>query len=323
MTALSELTTIRIGGEPAEIVTAHSRDELVAAARAVWATGENWLVLGGGSNVVAADDLAGWHVIRVANEGIEELGAGLIRVQAGHNWDSLVQFTIDRKLAGFESLSGIPGLVGAAPIQNVGAYGSEIAQTMVQLEFLDYETGELYLLSNEDCEFGYRDSAFKRGRRGVVTWVEFQLQQGANAEALARRRAEVLAQRAAKGMVLNEQDFDTHGCGSFFVNPIVSDRVSRTIPLEAPRWETEADDGLTVKLSAAWLIENAGIQRGFALAGSKAAISSKHTLAITNRGQATAQEVLQLATYVQTRVANTFGINLNPEPTLVGFAATN
>lgn len=319
MTALRELTTIRIGGKPSSLVTAHSRDELVAAASEVWATGENWLVLGGGSNVVAADDLDGWNVIQVANAGIEELGAGLLRVDAGENWDSLVEFAISRGLGGFESLSGIPGLAGAAPIQNIGAYGSEISQTLVQLEFLDYETGELYLLSNEDCEFGYRDSVFKRGRRGVVTWVEFQLEVGADAEAMASRRAEVLALRAAKGMVLNAADLDTHSCGSFFVNPIVSDRVARTIPLEAPRWESEADDGLTVKLSAAWLIEHSGIARGFSLAGSKAAISSKHTLAITNRGEASAEEVLQLATYVQTRVANTFGINLKPEPTLVGF----
>ena len=319
MTALRDLTTIRIGGEPTSLVTASTRDELVAAARDVWATGENWLVLGGGSNIVAADDLTGWHVIQVANAGIEDLGGGLIRVGAGENWDALVQFTVERGLAGFESLSGIPGLVGAAPIQNVGAYGAEISQTMIQLEFLDYETGELFLLSNEDCAFGYRDSAFKRGRRGVITWVEFQLEPGANVEALRDRRAEVLAQRAAKGMVLSEADLDTHSCGSFFVNPIVSDRVSRTIPLDAPRWESEHNDGLTVKLSAAWLIEHSGIERGFHLAGSKAAISGKHTLAITNRGGASAQEVLQLATYVQTRVANTFGINLNPEPTLVGF----
>ena len=318
MTALRELTTIRIGGEPAELVTAHSRDELIAAARSVWATGANWLVLGGGSNVVAADDLSEWQVIQVANAGIEELGAGLIRVGAGENWDSLVEFAISRGLGGFESLSGIPGLVGAAPIQNIGAYGSEIAQTLVHLEFLDYETGEVYLLSNEECEFGYRDSVFKSDRRGVVTSVEFLLETDCDAEALQRRRAEVLALRAAKGMVLNEADLDTHGCGSFFVNPIVSERVSRTIPLDAPRWESKHDDGLTVKLSAAWLIEHSGIERGFKLAGSRAAISGKHTLAITNRGGASAGEVLQLATYVQTRVANTFGINLTPEPTLVG-----
>jgi UDP-N-acetylmuramate dehydrogenase len=194
--------------------------------------------------------------------------------------------------------------------------------TLTRVEFLDYVTRELVVLGKEDLGFGYRDSIFKHGRQGLITWVEFQfvtdLPAGSTA-LMKQRRDEVLGQRAAKGMLLNPADSDTRSCGSFFVNPIVSDKVARTLPFEAPKWESEEDDGLTVKLSAAWLIENAGVPKGFQIAGSGAAISSKHTLAITNRGGATAADVLQLKTFVQERVAARWGINLRPEPVLVGF----
>ncbi len=321
-TPLSELTTIGVGGVPAELVECRSRDDLVENALAVWRSGDDWLILGGGSNVVVADEVDDLRVIRVANKGIEKLGDGHVRVQAGENWDDLVALAVDSGWGGIESLSGIPGTVGAAPIQNIGAYGQEVSAVITRVEFVDYLTRETVILCRDEMKFGYRDSIFKRGRLGLITWVEFQfvtdLPAGSTA-LMKQRRQEVLEQRAAKGMVLNQMDADTRSCGSFFMNPIVPARVARSLPFEAPRWETEADDGETVKLSAAWLIENAGIPKGFQIAGSGAGISTKHCLAITNRGGATAAEVLQLKTYVQERVANRWGIQLRPEANLVGF----
>jgi UDP-N-acetylmuramate dehydrogenase len=324
LTALRDLTTIRVGGEPAELKVATTRAELVDRARQIWATGENWLVLGGGSNIVAADELSNLHVLKVENRGIEKVGSGRLRVEAGENWDDLVDYAVKHGLAGLESLSGIPGTVGAAPIQNIGAYGSELSQVLKRVEFLDYETGQIVELKNKECGFGYRDSIFKHGRQGVVLRIELKLKKvkgEPEQNELLNRRFEVLQLRSSKGMLLDDADPDTHSCGSFFMNPVVSDRVARSLPADAPKWETEADDGLTVKLSAAWLIEQCGIAKGFSLPGSRAAISTKHALAITNRGGATALEIAQLASYVQTRVSNRFAINLRPEPNLIGLSA--
>jgi UDP-N-acetylmuramate dehydrogenase len=319
MTLLSNYTTIRVGGEPAELRIAHTREELIEAANDVWSTGEDWLVLGGGSNVVINDDPANLHVIKVESAGIERVAQGHLRVQAGENWDDFVAYAVNHGLAGVESLSGIPGTVGAAPVQNIGAYGQELADTFVRCEFLDYETGEIETLEKSDMQFGYRDSILKRGKTGVVLWVEFQLLAdlpAGSTELLKSRRIEVLEQRAAKGMLLNEGDFDTHSCGSFFTNPIVSASFARTLPEDAPRWDVD-EDGDRVKLSAAWLIEHSGIQKGLRLGASKAGVSTKHALAITNRGGATAIDVLELARFIQERVAATFGINLAPEPVIV------
>lgn len=342
--ALSELTTIRVGGTPAEIIVAKTRDDLVERTLEIWRSGENWLVLGGGSNLVVADDFSTYRVIKVENTGIEPVrnkdeSRVVVRVQAGENWDDFVEHTVRAGLAGIEAMSGIPGTVGAAPVQNIGAYGQELSDSMVRLEFLDYETHQVAVLEAKDLQFGYRDSIIKRGRPGVVTWVEFELQkldglsrplystQIANdlgvemgtQVPIQKVRDSVLKLRAAKGMVLNANDPDTVSCGSFFTNPIVSDRVSRSLPEDAPRYESEEDEGETVKLSAAWLIEKAGIKKGFRIAGSKAAVSSKHSLAIVNTGGATAEEIMQLASYIQVQVSNKFGINLVPEPNLVGF----
>ena len=319
---LSELTTIHVGGKPERIHVANSRDELIAIAKDVWSRTDNWLVLGGGSNIVAADELSGLEVILVRNLGVEYKGQGRVRVQAGENWNDFVIHTAKQGLAGVESLAGIPGTVGAAPIQNIGAYGQELSLTLHSLEFLDFKTGETQIMSKTDCGFGYRDSIFKQGKQGLITWVEFQFftdLPAAHSELLESRVEEVLALRASKGMVLNDHDHDTWSCGSFFTNPIVSESFAKTFPLDAPQWPTESDDGLTVKLSAAWLIEQSGIHKGFALPGSKAAISFKHALAITNRGDATAEEVTELARYIQTQVSNKFGVNLVPEPNLIGF----
>lgn len=342
--ALSELTSMRVGGTPAEIYVAKTRDDLVEHTLNVWRSGDDWLLLGDGSNMVVADDVSDLRVIKVENMGIEPVrnkdeSRVVVRVQAGENWDDFVAHTVKAGLAGIEAMSGIPGTVGAAPVQNIGAYGQELSDSMVRLEFVDYETHEIAVLEAKDLQFGYRDSAIKRGRPGVITWVEFELQKldglsrplystqiaadlgvemGAQVS-LQSVRESVLKLRARKGMVLDANDPDSVSCGSFFTNPIVTDRVARGLPDDAPKYESEEDDGLTVKLSAAWLIENAGIEKGFHIAGSKAAISSKHTLAIVNTGGATAKEILQLAEYVQVRVSNKFGINLVPEPNLIGF----
>lgn len=342
--ALSELTSIQIGGTPAEIFVAKTRDDLIEHTLELWRSGDDWLVLGGGSNMVVADDCSDLRVVKVENRGIEIIRGKddskvTLRVQAGEDWDDFVAYTVEHGLAGIEAMSGIPGTVGAGPVQNIGAYGQELSDVLLRLEFLDYETHEVAVLEAKDLGFGYRTSVIKRGRPGVITWVELELQkldglsrplystqiaadlgvEMGDQVPLADVRKSVLKLRATKGMVLSATDPDSVSCGSFFTNPIVSDKMARTLPTEAPRWEDEDDEGLTVKLSAAWLIETAGIGKGFSLPGSGAAISSKHTLAIVNKGGATAQDVLQLASYVQLQVSNRFGINLVPEPNLIGF----
>ena len=195
-TPLSELTTIGVGGVPAELVECRSRDDLVENALAVWRSGDDWLILGGGSNVVVADEVDDLRVIRVANKGIEKLGDGHVRVQAGENWDDLVELAVNSGWGGIESLSGIPGTVGAAPIQNIGAYGQEVSAVITRVEFVDYLTRETVILSRDEMKFGYRDSIFKRGRLGLITWVEFQfvtdLPAGSTA-LMKQRRQEVLA----------------------------------------------------------------------------------------------------------------------------------
>ena len=314
MTRLADLTTIRVGGEPGKLLFADTKDELVTFAKQVWADTDKWLILGCGSNVVASDDLSDYQVVLVETKGISVEG-GLVTVQAGEIWGSFVDLANQNGWAGIESLAGIPGTVGASPIQNIGAYGQEVSSVIESVEFLDYELGEVIVLDNEFCGFGYRDSVFKQGRVGVVLSVTFRFGKADPAELIARSE-EVVALRRSKGMVLDKSDHDTWSCGSFFMNPIVSESFARTLPLDAPQWEV----GDQVKLSAAWLIEQAGLSKGYALPGSKAAISTKHALAITNRGGATSKEVVELARYVQETVANRFGVSLVPEPNLIGFS---
>ena len=352
---LSELTTIRVGGPARRLVDATTRDELVAATLEAWSSGEEWMVLGGGSNVVISDDGFDGTVIRTLNRGIDCAvdGGGRIIVQAGEPWDALVDFAVSNGLSGIEALSGIPGSSGASPIQNIGAYGQEIGDTLVSIQFLDYLTGQIEHLTSGELGLGYRTSSLKRGRQGVVLAIELELAaraQGAVAYPqlakalgvplgtqvpLTEVRSGVLALRAAKGMVLDPADIDSRSCGSFFTNPIVDENFARGLPTDAPRWATEPerpdivvplgqqpperdyDSSSLVKLSAAWLIERAGIARGFSLPGSNAAISSKHTLAITNRGGATAAQVTELARFVQARVRAKFGLTLQAEPVVI------
>ena len=317
--ALRDLTTIGVGGLPSELVVAKTRDELLSHAKRIWYDAEDWLVLGGGSNIVVSDNLLDLRVIKVENKGIERLGQGHLRVQAGENWDDVVAYCIEHGLAGIESMSGIPGTMGAAPVQNIGAYGAELADVFVRCEFIDHATHEPVILEKAEMEFGYRDSAIKNNMMGIITWVEMQLVSdlpAASTELMRRRRAEVLELRASKGMVLDPNDRDTFSCGSFFVNPIVSAKFARTLPPETPSWPID-DEGDQVKISAAWLIEQSGIKKGLQLGNSKAGISTKHALAITNRGGATSKEIIELARFVQERVAATFGINLIAEPTFI------
>lgn len=337
---LSELTTLRVGGTPRVLHECRSMVEAVTAAREAWDSGDPWLILGGGSNVVISDEPFDGHVIHVATRGIEHIEGDetRIRVQAGEPWDNVVAYTVERGLAGIEALSGIPGSAGAAPMQNIGAYGQEVCDTLTGLAFLDHETRELERLENDELEFGYRSSILKRGRKGLVVGIELQLQRSdlstpiayqqladtlgvaiGDRAPLADVRGAVLALRASKGMVQNPADPDSVSVGSFFTNPIVTEQFAHGLPADAPRWLLEPDEPTSeAKLSAAWLIEHSGIAKGFSLPGSRAAISSKHTLAIINRGGATADEVMQLARFVHLRVLNQFGVKLFPEPQLIG-----
>ena len=369
---LASLTTMRVGGPADRMILARSKDELVQHALELWGSGEPWLLLGGGSNTVVSDEGFPGSVLLVRSEGVdrvvdESLGERVrLRVQAGQDWDALVAFCVERGWAGIEALSGIPGCAGAAPVQNIGAYGAELSDVLHSVEFLDAESGEVLRLSAAELGLGYRTSSIKRGREGVVLSIDLVLdasdselsapvRYGQLADALGvsagdraplgRLREAVLRLRASKGMVLDDEDRDTWSCGSFFTNPIVSERFSRGLPEDAPRFAVESEDAAPVvvsfedlargvvpeapaldasadarrvKLSAAWLIEQAGVEKGFRLPGSGAAISSKHTLAITNRGAATADDVAQLARLVVQRVQQEFGLVLVPEPNLYG-----
>lgn len=367
---LSELTTLRAGAAPTRMLEATTRDDLVAAMSEVWAAGEPWLVVGGGSNLLVGDEEFDGTVVLVRTRGIERVpverdGVVRLRIQAGHDWDDLVRYTVAEGLRGIEAMSGIPGTAGGAPIQNIGAYGQEIVETLVEVELLDEATGRLETVPAAELELGFRTSVLKAHygvgprRRGVIVSLTLELTDvghgalpvrgvqlrqalGLTADAevsLAWIRDTVLVTRARKGMVLDESDPDTHSAGSFFQNAIVSASFARTLPDACPRWPLQVDvdsvqviplesyDGLIVppassepdvKVSAAWLIENAGLRKGFKLPRSRAALSTKHALALTNRGGATAAELAELARYVQQRVQSEFGLLLQPEPVLIG-----
>jgi UDP-N-acetylmuramate dehydrogenase len=360
MTQLAELTTLGIGGPAARLVQPATRAELIEQTLAVWGSPEDWLLLGGGSNVVVADEGFDGDVIRVATRGLTATrveGARPVRltVEAGEPWDDVVAHAVENGWSGIEALSGIPGLAGAAPVQNIGAYGQELSSSLVAIDFLDFDTGKLRRVAASELGLGYRTSSLKRGLLGLVVSLELALAEDGGlsqpiayaqlAQALNVRigdrvpvtelRAAVLDLRGAKGMLWDPADPDAASAGSFFTNPVVTETFARGLPADAPRWPTAPEEAARVlplgadiphivrgeylvKLSAAWLIEKAGITRGFSIPGSRAAVSSKHTLAIVNRGGATAADVVQLAGYIQTRVLAEFGVNLQPEPVLVG-----
>ncbi|MBS0024286.1 UDP-N-acetylmuramate dehydrogenase [Microbacterium paraoxydans] len=365
---LAELTTLRTGAAPARMLEATTTEGLVEALRDTWDRGEPWLVLGGGSNLFVGDEPFDGTVIRVRTSGIEELpspheGRIRLRVQAGHGWDDLVAYAVEHGYAGLEAMSGIPGTVGASPVQNIGAYGQEIQETLVEVELIDESTGEISAVPAAELGLGFRTSVLKHHhgsepqRRAVILSVTVDLlvasERVVRGEQLRRAlgltddapvplawvRERILATRASKGMLLDDADPDTHGVGSFFQNAIVTAAQARSLPPECPRWPVAPDlDAVTViplasydghvprtraeapdvKVSAAWLIEQAGIRKGFKLPRSRASVSTKHALALTNRGGATAAEVAELARFIQSRVHAEFGLVLQPEPVLLG-----
>ena len=331
----SALTTLRVGGEARQLIEVATRTELIDAARdPVLGRG---LVLGGGSNLVVADAGVEAPVLAVRTSGVvvaRDGGEVVLEVAAGESWDALVARCVSEGWSGVEALSGIPGSVGATPIQNVGAYGQEVAEVISQVDVFDRVTASTMSMSVDDCDFAYRSSVFKaEPKRFVVISVHLRLRvstMGApvqyldlsrqigvdvgSAAPLADVRRAVLDLRRSKGMVLDDEDHDTWSAGSFFMNPVLA---ASDVPPDAPKWAQS--DG-RVKTSAAWLIERSGFPKGFGseLGTGAAALSTKHTLAITNRGHARTGDVLLLARTVRDGVQQRFGVSLRVEPTLVG-----
>jgi UDP-N-acetylmuramate dehydrogenase len=339
---LAAYTTLRLGGPAGTLTVVSESDEAVATVRKAAAEGQPVLVLAGGSNVVIGDDGFPGTVLLLRTTGmrvvgkkvVEEQQNVVVRVAAGESWDDFVSYAVTNGYSGVECLSGIPGSAGATPIQNVGAYGQEVAHTIAAVHAYDRQHDSVRVMSPSECEFAYRKSIFKHSDRFVVLEVDFRLAlSGESAPVryaelartlgvevgdrvpLAQAREAVLKLRAGKGMVLDPDDRDTWSVGSFFTNPVVPSETWAALGLEAPHWP--GDDG-TVKIPAAWLIEHAGFPKGFA--GNGVAISGKHTLALTNRGAGTTENLLDLARTIRDGVRNRFGIELHPEPVLINCA---
>jgi len=347
--SLADHTTLRLGGPAGTFVAAQDERDVVDAVRAADASGEPLLILGGGSNVVVADAGFAGTVVHVATRGVDirwdrgDRGAALLRAAAGENWDAIVARCVAEGLAGVECLAGIPGLVGATPIQNVGAYGQEVAETVAGVRVLDRRAGRVVTLDGAACGFGYRTSMFKRRPgRFVILDVTFKLDNerppppiryaelasslgvvaGQRVPA-GKVRAAVLELRRGKAMVLDPADPDTRSAGSFFTNPVLGpdqlaafeDAVRRRLGHGAsfPRFPAS---GGNVKIPAAWLIERAGFCKGYAACGAR--ISSRHPLALTNPGGATTAGLLALAREIRDSVQDAFGVTLVAEPVLVG-----
>lgn len=325
----AQLTTMRVGGPIGRLDVASTPDEAVALVRAADGAGEPLLVIGGGSNIVVGDD--GWpgRVVRMASDDFDIAG-DLVRAAAGVDWDRLVRATVDAGLAGLEALSGIPGSAGGTPVQNVGAYGALTSDVLESVTVYDRTTGEVAEWGPQRCGFGrHRQSVFKRADRWVILAVAFRLTRGRDSgpvayEGLARQlglraggsapvadvREAVLALRRSKGMVLDPADHDTWSVGSFFLNPVLPE-VPAAVPAECPRWPDP--DG--VKLPAGWLIQHAGFPPGYTVGN--VGLSGRHALAVTNRGGATAADVVKFAAHVRAGVEAAFGVRLAPECDLI------
>jgi UDP-N-acetylmuramate dehydrogenase len=346
-TPLAALTTLRLGGPAGRLITAATEDELIGAVCEADAAGEPLLVLAGGSNVVVADEGFAGTVVRVATRGIahdEVDGHGRLEVQAGEPWEGVVDAAQALGLAGIECLTGIPGSTGATPIQNVGAYGQEVATTVAAVRVLDRATGTVEKLAPQDCGFRYRSSVFRGDDRRVVLAVTFALERSVTSQPIryaelagalgvgvgdrvpaAQAREAVLALRRSKGMVVDPGDPDSVSAGSFFTNPMLEpdafaaleQRVAQRLGegVVPPRFPA---GGGTIKTSAAWLIERAGFHRGDVRG--PVAISGKHTLALVNRGGATTAQLVALAREIAAGVDEAFGVALRPEPVFVGHA---
>jgi len=333
---LANHTTFRLGGPARRFVEATTEQQLIDTVADCDSRGEPVLVLGGGSNVLIADEGFDGTVVKVATRGVRaEVGdcsGAQLEVAAGEVWDDLVARAVAAQWSGMETLSGIPGSVGAVPIQNVGAYGAEVATLIQRVRTWDRAEGAIRTFAAAECGFGYRDSRFKREKgRHLVLRVDFQLPLGelgqpvrypelARARGVevgqrapaARVRETVLAIRRRKGMVLDANDHDTWSAGSFFTNPILTPGQAASLPAEAPRFPA----GEGVKTSAAWLIQHAGYPAGHG--SGPARLSTRHVLALTNRGCATTADVLALAREIRDGVRERFGITLVPEVNLVG-----
>jgi UDP-N-acetylmuramate dehydrogenase len=337
MADLRDYTSLRVGGPAKNFVEVRTEAQIIEAIEAAGDTPV--LIIGGGTNILVSDSGFEGTVIRISNNSLEAevdacSGATLV-IGAGENWEKFVETTINRGFAGLETLSGIPGTVGAAPIQNIGAYGHEVSEFITRVRTYDRKEKALKTFTNSECQFGYRNSLFKATPgRYVVLDVGFQLRVGEDttpilygelakklglevgdkSTVIATRKA-VLELRQAKGMLLVPQDRDSWSAGSFFTNPIITADLAAMLPEGAPKWLL--DDG-RVKTSAAWLIENSGIHKGDAHGGAK--VSSKHVLALTNAGNATAQDIAELANIARKSVKDKFGITLEAEVNLVGLS---
>ena len=336
MEQLSSFTTLRVGGPARKIVHANSEAELIEFVKAADSAKEPILILGGGSNLLISDAGFAGTVIRVESKGnaldYDACSGGMIEVSAGEDWDKFVEISIEKGFADLESLSGIPGTVGGAPIQNIGAYGHEVSETIARVKTYDRSKGEVKTFTNTECKFSYRNSIFKeQPGKYVILTVTFQLRKGAQSLPIAyaelakqlsvnigdqvevtKVREAVLKLRASKGMLINLEN-EINSAGSFFVNPILSKSAADKLPADAPRWPQ--NDG-KVKTSAAWLMEHSGVVKGEKLAGAQ--ISNKHVLALTNSGDATAEDIIELAKRARKKVYEKFGIKLEAEVQLVG-----
>ena len=338
---LAPLTTLGIGGAARWFGRAASAAEVVAADAWAAARGAPMFVLGGGSNLVIADRGFDGLVLQVRASGVQATAAGddtIVVAGAGESWDGLVEFAVSRNLAGIECLSGIPGTVGGTPVQNVGAYGQEVATVIEWVDAVDRLQQKAVRLSREDCRFAYRMSRFKQEdeERFVICEVAFRLRAGggptvtyrdlvehfakseAGSPSVLDVRDAVLTIRRRKGMVIDAGDPDTRSVGSFFMNPVVDRSTFERIrgpQGAAPHYLMDND---AVKVPAAWLIEQSGFARGYT--DGAAGLSTKHPLAIINRGGATARDVVRLACRIKREVMNRFGVALRPEPVFVGFS---
>jgi UDP-N-acetylmuramate dehydrogenase len=335
MTELSKYTSLRVGGPATKIVQVSTEAQIIAAIEEAGDT--PILIMGGGTNVLIADKGFEGTVIRISNNSVQaEVDAcsgATLTIGAGEDWDVFVQTTITSGFAGLETLSGIPGTVGASPIQNIGAYGHEVSEFITRVRTYDRQEKALKTFTNSECQFSYRNSLFKsHPGRYVVLDVQFQIrrgefsdpitylelakklgvQPGDKAPVVATRQA-VLELRASKGMLLSSEDHDSWSAGSFFTNPIISQQAADALPDAAPKWPL--NDG-RVKISAAWLIENAGMHKGDEVGGAR--ISTKHVLALTNSGDATAADIAELAKRARNQVKEIFGITLEAEVNLIG-----
>ena len=335
MTELSEYTSFRVGGPAAKIVQVSTEAQIISAIEEAGDT--PILIMGGGTNVLIADKGFEGTVIRISNDSVQSevdaCSGATLTIGAGQDWDLFVQSSISSGFAGLETLSGIPGTVGASPIQNIGAYGHEVSEFITRVRTYDRQEKVVTTFTNSQCQFSYRNSLFKsHPGRYVVLDVQFQSRRGEYSEPityleLAKKlgvqlgdkapvtavRDAVLELRANKGMLLSADDHDSWSAGSFFTNPIVSQQAADELPDAAPKWPL--NDG-RVKVSAAWLIENSGIKKGDEVGGAR--ISSKHVLALTNSGNATAADIAELAKHARDQVKETYGITLEAEVNLIG-----